>query len=246
MSEEKVIQHAANAVHVLQEKEKGWVKKLKEFFLEILIIFFAVTVTLLFHNWNDTLHEHRLEREFLAGIKSDLDSGALSLDRNIAYFQPTIDYFANVRQQLATHQINTAYIDSNSWELKNTRYFAFDMGRFEGFKSSGYLRLVENQSLLKRLMTFYTISIPWQIEADRLVFNSQRQYFDDHIGPKATFFLENPRDARIFASKLLDDPAFRYYIINGSAELQEKKEQKQTLILQMKKLSAEIGQELDK
>jgi hypothetical protein len=246
MSEEKIIQHAANAIHVLQDKKKRWVKKLKEFFLEILVIVFAVSITLLFHNWNDTLHEHRQEREFLAGIKSDLDSGALSIDRNIAYFQPTIDYFVNVRQQLTTRQINTAYIDSNSWALKNTFYFGFDMGRFEGFKSSGYLRLVENQTLLKHLMTLYTISIPFQIEADRMVFNEQRQFFDYNIGPKATFCLENPRDGRIFASKLLDDPAFRYYIINYSSALQEKEEQKKALILQMRKLSAEIGEQLDK
>jgi hypothetical protein len=79
-----------------------------------------------------------------------------------------------------------------------------------------------------------------------MVFNDQRQYFDSHIGPKATFFLENPRDGRLFASKLLDDPAFRYYIINGSSALQEKEEQKKILIQQMKKLSAEIGEELDK
>jgi hypothetical protein len=147
---------------------------------------------------------------------------------------------------LTTRQINTAYIDSNSWALKNTFYFGFDMGRFEGFKSSGYLRLVENQTLLKHLMTLYTISIPFQIEADRMVFNEQRQFFDYNIGPKATFCLENPRDGRIFASKLLDDPAFRYYIINYSSALQEKEEQKKALILQMRKLSAEIGEQLDK
>ncbi len=246
MSEEKVIQHAANAIHVLQGKDKGWVKKLKEFFLEILIIVFAVSITLLFHNWNDTLHEHRQEREFLAGIKSDLDSGAISIDRGIASFQPTIDYFVNVRQELATHQINAAYIDSNSWALKNTNYLSFDMGRFEGFKSSGYLRLVGNQTLLKHLMTLYTVSIPFQIDADRVAFNNRRQYFDDHIGPKATFYLENPRDWRLFASKLIDDPAFRYYIIDYSSYLQERKDQKKTLIRQMKKLSAEIGEELDK
>ena len=58
MSEEKIIQHSANALHVLQDKEKG-----------------------------------------------------------ITYFQPTIDYFTNVRQQFKTHQFNAAYLDSNSWAL---------------------------------------------------------------------------------------------------------------------------------
>src|ERR1700719_4629859 len=103
MSEEKIIQHSANALHVLQNKETGWVKKLREFFVEILIILFAVSITLLLHNWNDQRHEHRLEREFLAGIKSDLDSGSVELEEGIAGFQSNLDYFIKVRQQLTTH-----------------------------------------------------------------------------------------------------------------------------------------------
>jgi hypothetical protein len=74
MSEEKVIQHAGKALHALQDKEKRWTHKIKEFFVEILIIVFAVSITLLLHNWNDTRHERKLTLEFLEGIKTDLDS----------------------------------------------------------------------------------------------------------------------------------------------------------------------------
>lgn len=246
MSEEKIIQHSSNALHVLQNKEKGWGKKLKEFFEEILIIVFAVSITLVLHNWNDGRHERRLAREFLEGIKSDLDSGAVDLKDGLTYFQPTIDYFVNVREQFRTQRFNDAYLDSNSWALGNTLYFSFDMGRFEAFKSSGYLRLIENQTLLKRLMTLYTISIPFQVEADHLVFDNRRRYYDEHIGPKASFVLANPGDGRILASKLIDDPFFRYYIIDYSSYLQERKTQKAELAREMKETAAEIAKELGK
>jgi len=246
MSEEKVIQHSANALHVLQDKEKGWGKKLKEFLLEIVIIVFAVSITLVLHNWNDGVHERHLEREFLAGIKSDLDSGAFFLERGIADFQETVDYYVNVRQQIATHRFNAAYLDSNSWALGNTSYFVYDMGRFEGFKSSGYLRLIENQTLLKHLMTLYTITIPFQINADQGTFISNRQYIDEHFGPKATYDLTSPRFYHMQASKLVDDPFFQYYIIKYSSDLQERKEQKEDLIKEMKQMSAEIAAELNK
>jgi hypothetical protein len=245
MAEEKIIHHSANALHILQNKETGWAKKLKEFFVEILIIVFAVSITLLLHNWNDERHEHRLEREFLSGIKSDLDSGSVDLAGGIASFRSNLDYFINVRQQLTTHQFNAAYIDSNSWQLANTSYFVFDMGRFEAFKSSGYLRLIENQTLLKDLMTLYTIKIPFQIEADHLVFDNRRRYFDEHIGPKATFIFGTSNDGRILASKLVDDPFFRYYIIDYSSYLRERKMQKEDLAKEMKKMAAEIGAELN-
>jgi hypothetical protein len=246
MSEEKVIQHSANALHVLQDKEKGWGKKIREFLVEILIIVFAVSITLVLHNWNDERHERRLEREFLTGIKSDLDSGAARLEQAITAFQWSVDYFTKAREQIATHQVDPGYLDSFSGALGNTLYFSFDMGRFEGFKSSGYLRLIENQTLLKHLMTLYTVAIPFQIEADHMVFDERRKYFDEHIGPRATPILDTSRPGVILASKLVDDPYFRYYIIEYNFSLQEKKRQKEELIRYMKDLSAEIDTELEK
>jgi hypothetical protein len=77
-----------------------------------------------------------MEREFLAGIKSDLDSAVV------------------------------------------------DINEFEGFKSSGYLRLIENKTLLKHLMTLYTVSIPFQEQADASTYKNRQQYYDEHIGPK--------------------------------------------------------------
>ena len=48
------------------------------------------------------------------------------------------------------------------------------------------------------------------------------------------------------ASKLVDDPFFRYYIINYASFMKEKQRQKLELAGAMEKLSAEIGEELDK
>jgi hypothetical protein len=246
MSEEKVIQHAGNALQVLKDKEKGWGSKVKEFFGEIFIIVIAVSLTLLLHNWNDHLHERHLEREFLVGIKSDLDTGSARLLNGIQYFKPDIEFFVNARKQLsATHRINLAYLDSNSGYLRNTLYFDFDMGRFEGFKSSGYLRLIQNQTLLKHLMSMYTVSIPFQIEADRMLFDERRHFYDEHIGPKVPFLLEDPVSETPAVSKLIDDPSFQYYIVNYASFLQEKQRQKLELVAAMKKLSAEIALELD-
>jgi hypothetical protein len=245
MSEEKIIQHSANAVHVLQDKQKGWINKLKEFFLEILIIVFAVSITLLFHNWNDERHERRLAREFLTGIKSDLDSGVVETQEIMNWYQPTVDYYNKTCQQITTKQFNFAYLDSNSGHLLNTQYFDFDMGRFEAFKSSGYLRLIDNQTLLKDLTDLYTVGIPFEIQADHLVFDNRRRYYDEHIGPKATFILAS-RDDRILVSKLVDDPYFRYFIIDYSGYLRERKTLKLDLLKQMRDMSAEIAKELAK
>jgi len=205
-----------------------------------------VSITLLFHNWNDERHEHRLAREFLAGIKSDLDSGAAQTQELMNWYQPTIDYYDKACQQITTKQFNFAYLDSNSGNLLNTQYFDFDMGRFEAFKSSGYLRLIDNQILLKDLTDLYTVGIPFQIQADHLVFDNRRRYYDEHIGPRATFILATYHDDRILVSKLVDDPYFRYFIIDYSGYLRERKMLKLDLLKQMKDMSAEIAAELAK
>jgi hypothetical protein len=246
MSEEKIIQHSANALHSLQQKEKTWAKRIKEFFGEILIIVFAVSITLLLHNWNDERHEHHMEREFLAGIKSDLDSAAADINDNVNDFQPNIDYYFKVRQQLATHKIDPAYLDSNSYRLGHTHYLLFDMGRFEGFKSSGYLRLIENKTLLKNLMSLYTADIPFQVEADGSTFRNRQQYFDEHIGPKGTFIQNAHGDYQLLASKMADDPAFNYYIIHWAGLMKERKQQRQWLAREMQDMSTEIAGELNK
>jgi hypothetical protein len=244
MSEEKIIQHSTNALHALQDKEKRWGKKMKEFLEEILIIVFAVSITLVLHNWNDARHEHRLAREFLAGIKSDLDSAAVVLKEGNVNFQPAVDYFVHFRQQLTTRQYNAAYLDSNSGYLLHTSYFVFDMGRFEAFKSSGYLRLIENQTLLKHLMNLYTVTIPFQMTADHLVFDNRRQYFNEHIGPRATFELSD-HSSKMLVSRMVEDGFLRYFIIDYANYLRERGRQKEEMIEDMKKISAEIAADLN-
>jgi hypothetical protein len=245
MSEEKIIQHSANALHLLQDKEKRWSKKLKEFMEEILIIVFAVSITLVLHNWNDARHERRLAREFLAGIKSDLDSAAVAMQLGNANFQPAVDYYTNFQQQLKTRQYNTAYLDSNSGYLLHTSYFVFDMGRFEAFKSSGYLRLIESQVLLKHLMNLYTVTIPFQMEADHLIFDHRRQYFNEHIGPRATYEFSG-NGTKMLASRMVDDGYLRFFIFDYTAYLKERVGQKKEMTEDMKEMSAEIAAELNK
>src|SRR6201995_1424926 len=134
MSEEKVIQHSKNAIHAISNKEKSWTERIKEFLYEIIIIVIAVSITLWMHNWNDEKHDHKTEMEFLKGIKEDLNEEAQKLDDNVKGFQPTVDYYNTVADQLKSKKLDTSYIDKNSGALWNTYYYIADNGRFEGFK----------------------------------------------------------------------------------------------------------------
>jgi len=242
MSEEKIIKHTHKAVHIVEEKGKPWRHKIKELLEEIIIIIVAVSITLAFHNWNDWRTERKIEKDFLMGTSADLKKEAKNLEESTNHdLRNTADYYDEVWKELKTNKINTGYVDSNSYQLQNTEYYLADNGRFEGFKSSGYLRLIENLALLKDLTTLYTIDIPFQVHADEMIYDDRRRYYYDAIGTKA------PMDTNgvVHVSKIINDPAVRFQILFYGNYMHERIRQKKALAVEMRKVAGEIDKELN-
>ena len=232
MSEEKIIEHSHKAVKTLKDKTKTISEKIKEFLEEISIIVLAVSITLLFHNWNEARHEKQLEREFLKGIKDDLAQSANDIEASIKVFQPTIDYYSNVSHQLSINKIDKKYVDTLGWYLMNTNYFVFDDSRFEGFKSSGYLRLIENEVLLKHLVVLYSAYMPFEKEADVNVFHTREQDYNKYIGIN----LNSDPFGESHVSNLLNDKAVRYQFFRYSNVFKERKQHKLSMIKRIRLL----------
>jgi len=239
MSEEKIIKHADKAVHIIKDKEKDWWHKVKELAEEIAIIVFAVSITLALHNWNDERHERKMEKEFLEGISADLKLDAKYIG-DVSDLNNTMEYYDKAWKQISTGKIDAAYLDSNSYQLANTSFLTFDNARFEGFKSSGYLRLIENKKLLQHLTNLYISEIPFEVSADAMFYNDRRAGYNTYIGVKA------PMDANqvVQVSKIINDPAVKYQIAWYGNYLRERIRHKQQLAKKMNKLAAEIDEEL--
>jgi hypothetical protein len=240
MSEEKTIEHTKAALHLMKDKSRSLKEKFIGFIEEIFIIVLAVSITLMFHNWNDERHERAIERDFLKGTAEDLKQGATNLEGSIKSFQPTLDYYNTVWKQINDHKIDVRYVDSLGYNLMNTNYFVFDDSRFEGFKSSGYLRLIENKQLLKHLVNLYSVYMPFERETDVNVFHTREQDFDRYIGVKLN--LDTSQNIRI--SPLLNDPAVRYQIFRYVVIFEERKRHKQDMIKRINALAKEIETEL--
>lgn len=242
MSEEKMIKHSENALKILKDKSVTIREKIVGFIEEIIIIILAVSITLMLHNWNDRRHEREMVRNFLMGIKEDLKIDTEKLTYSIASFQPTLNYYDTVWKQMNSKKIDAPYIDSLTDYLGNTFYFTFDGSRFEGFKSSGYLRLIENQQLLKHLLRLYSVEMPFQKDADVGIFAMRKQDFVRYIAVKS----EIDSSGNIHLSKLLRDPAVRYHIFEYQEVFRERKQQKEAMRDHMRDLITEIEQELKK
>jgi hypothetical protein len=59
MAEQEIIKHTKKVYKIWNSKEHSRWQKIKEFFIEILIIVFAVTISIWLHNWS----EHRNQQE---------------------------------------------------------------------------------------------------------------------------------------------------------------------------------------
>ena len=238
--EEKIREHALSALQALTDKKKGWKEKLKDFFWEMLIIILAVNITLWFHNWSEKRHERELEKNFLIGIRGDLDQVKHDLETNLLYTQPILDYYDSVWVQINGHRIDKAFVDTNSNNLMNTFEFEYNNSRYESFKSSGYLRLIENDSLSLDITTLYTVWLPEQVSLDKTVFNERRQQYVTYIGSKA----QMDSSGKIIISDMLNSPDVKFQIKWQSVMLTSKKWRRQFAIQEIGRVINEIDREL--
>ncbi|MCL1932264.1 MAG: hypothetical protein FWF53_00405 [Candidatus Azobacteroides sp.] len=239
MAEEELIrEHAKQALQSLTDKKKRWNERISDFLWEVFIIIVAVNITLWFHNWSEKRQERELEKNFLIGTRNDL---AIVKDRLVwGDLQSTLDYYDSVWVQMNEHRIDAAFIDANSRYLRNNYYFSYDNSRFESFKSSGYLRLIENAELSKEISRFYTVEFPNRVMANTKTFDESRHNFTTYIGSKASMDFSE----EMHVSKLLNDPGVKYYIYYQKLTLMEMKVQMQDLRQGIEKLMNAIDEEL--
>ena len=72
MAEEEIAKHTKKAYKIWNSKEHGFWHKTKEFFIEILIIVFSITISIWLHDKSEHGHQQKEVKEFLLGLREDL------------------------------------------------------------------------------------------------------------------------------------------------------------------------------
>lgn len=139
--------------------------------LNIGVIFFSVTLSILFNNWN----EHRKQQAevivFLNDLKEDLklDIESMKHEKN------NMEIFNSRCQAL-----NDSLINTNS-ESSISMSFIFrktNNGTFEGFKSSGKIGNIENPTIKKDILQYYQSNVKIQEELENLLNNQMSMILD--------------------------------------------------------------------
>jgi hypothetical protein len=160
MAEQEIINHAKAIYELSKDRGRKWQHKIKEVLSEILIIVFAVSISIWFHNWSESWKDRSEEKEFYIGLKKDLQADLVEMhgDRD-GYKQEIVGvaYFELVGRggPFALDSLNKYA----GLVFGNTR-ISPRIGRFEALKGSGRLDIIRNKDLLIDISDLYQKDFP--------------------------------------------------------------------------------------
>jgi hypothetical protein len=165
--EDEILKHTKKAYHEMKNSEHTFWQKTKEIFIEILIIVFAVTVSIWLHGWDEHKQQQEEVKDFLGDLKDDLKQDIQSMtatrdsviQKNKGYYN-FLDISNNLKD--TANKKNLSY--SFSTGIVTTK---ISDGDYEGFKSSGKIGYIEDKKLKKAILKYYQETTPSILELEK-------------------------------------------------------------------------------
>ena len=159
MAEQEVIKHTKKIFGVWKTNNPT-LHKIGDFLLEIIIIVFAITLSIYLHDRSLLKHQRHKTKDFLLGLKEDLKTDIEEMNQDKNSFTLSGKVFEYITSRKLNEALNADTIRKYSGWLFNTTGLVPNSGRFEGFKSSGKMGTIENKELQNNIMDLYQEDIP--------------------------------------------------------------------------------------
>ena len=205
MAEQEVIKHTRKVLNTWKTKELKLWHKIKEFLFEVVIIVFAVSLSIWLHDKNERTHEQKEVKLFLLGLREDLlsDLAEMKQDKEGYILQGhAFKYILSIR---LNETINKDSLKKHQAWLFNTTSLLQNNGRFEGFKASGKIGTIEDKDLQNEIMDLYQENIPSLLSATALYIEWKKRFM--------IFCSENTRrltdSTNNFTSVLVQEQVYR-------------------------------------
>lgn len=176
--EHEIAGHTRKAVKIAKSKEKGFGEKFKEILIEVAIIIFAVSFAAFIERSREHYKEQNEAKEFLLGLNNDIKNevnqvknSKIQMEKLVAdytmllhFTNKTIDSVekTKVKRSLTIPKFNSRPLN----------------GRYEGFKSSGKIQTIENDSLRNNILKLYQEAVPF-IDFSENAFNSNQARLEE-------------------------------------------------------------------
>jgi len=181
MAEQEIIKHTKKVYKIWNSKEHSLWYKAKEFFIEIFIIVFAVSLSIWLHDKNEHNHKQKEVKEFLLGLREDLLSDITEMkDDKQSYLNQgqAFKYIASVKLK---QTLNTDSLKKYENWLFNTTRLQQNNGRFEGFKASGKIGIIEDKMIQNDIMDLYQENVPELLATTDPYLRIKNEWFDFKI-----------------------------------------------------------------
>lgn len=161
MAEDEIIKHTKKIYKIWDNPENSIWHKIKDFLAEIFIIVFAVTISIWFHNWSEHRQQQNDTRQFLIGLKKDLENDIHEMESDKVSYENQQKAFQFITRLRINEILNRDSLKNYTNWIFNSASLNPHNARFEGFKSSGKIGTIENVELQNEIMDLYTESIPY-------------------------------------------------------------------------------------
>ena len=177
MAEQEVIKHTKR-IFGIWKTQNSFLHKLSEFVGEILIIVFAITLSIYVHDLSELRHQRHEAKEFLLGLRQDLKTDIEEMNSDKESYQKSGTIFRYIVRRKLNEPLNVDTIRKyNNW-IFNTTGLIPNSGRFEGFKSSGKIGTIENKELQNYIMDLYQENIPSLIFSTNWYTSKKQKLFE--------------------------------------------------------------------
>lgn len=158
MAEQEVAKHTKNLLATVVA-DRGLAHKLREIALELVIIVFAVSISIWFHSLGEHRHEQAQVRTFLIGLKRDLQGDVTQMREVLAFHRAADQRFAWLAAIDPAVPTDQAALHEAWQNTASNNFLVPRLGRYEGFKTAGKLTNIENDRLLDEITEFYEYTI---------------------------------------------------------------------------------------
>ncbi len=127
----------------------------KEYFLEFLMIFLAVTLGFFAENIREKISNKAIENEYMQSLVSDLEADTSAISQATGIWSSANNDVVDIEQSLKAHPVDVKnFYKSLSKDFWHFDLFKYDNKTVEELKSSGNFRLIRDKKIENRIMSF--------------------------------------------------------------------------------------------
>jgi len=178
--EEEIKKHTVKAYKAIKDPQLPLWHKVKEISIEVGIIIFAVTLSIWFHDISEHNHEQKDVKSFLLGMRQDLTNDITQMKGDLDAYNKQGQAFNYLTTPTPGFKLNMDSVKKHKNYISNTTTFVSNNGRYEGFKSSGKLGNIEDDSLQNNITTLYQNIIP-SVLASTNSYIQRKQYLFEYL-----------------------------------------------------------------